>query len=328
MPLSNLLVHSQPVVSSSLPTLRLDRLEAKDETESGTLLQACTSHGFFYLDLSSVPQLLVTWRELLNVLEEYFAQPIDVKMQDSRNQDSQGYEPMGTVAGADLNRVDAYEAIKISRGELLNNNLELTTSIKERSELFIRYAKEAHRITIMILQRLSDALGLKGSERFEYYHRDDMPSLSTLGMMKYPKHEDILSNGVGHHHHTDLGTLTFLLSEQWGLQIIDPDKKGEGWAFVEPRVNHAVVNVGDTLRFMSGNKLASVVHRVKPVREKQHEDRYSIAYFLRMEDGANINYTDGTRTWSAKEWHDHKFDSFRNPLDLPDGIRTLTGYMV
>jgi isopenicillin N synthase-like dioxygenase len=142
-------------------------------------------------------------------------------------------------------------------------------------------------------------------------------------MLRYPKHDGI-TEGKGHNKHTDVGTLTFLLCKQWGLQILSPDTAS--WAFVEPREGHAVVNVGDSLRFVSGFRFASVVHRVTPLYDVQHEDRYSIAYFLRMADNATFRDQDG-KAWSAKDWHDFKFNIFRKPFDLPGGTRFLTGGM-
>lgn len=178
----------------------------------------------------------------------------------------------------------------------------------------------------MILSRLSSQLGLTGSSRFECYHTDPGPSLSTLGLLHYIKHEEgSTPTSVGHNKHTDVGSLTFLLAEQWGLQFLSPDTNR--WEFLEPRPGHAIINVGDSLRFPSGGELASVVHRVVPLRERQVEDRYSIAYFLRLNDDAS--FTDSTgRTWTAKGWHDFKFDVFKSPSTLDAKGQFLTGMMV
>jgi isopenicillin N synthase-like dioxygenase len=178
----------------------------------------------------------------------------------------------------------------------------------------------------MILSRLSTQLGLTGSSRFETYHADPGPSLSTLGLLRYPKHDEAtVPTNVGHNKHTDVGTLTFLLAAQWGLQFFSPMTKR--WEFIEPRHGHAIINVGDSLRFPSGGQLASVVHRVVPLRETQTEDRYSIAYFLRMNDDVRFNDTTGKK-WSAKEWHDFKFDVFKSPSTLDAKGQFLTGMMV
>ena len=177
----------------------------------------------------------------------------------------------------------------------------------------------------MILSRLSSQLGLTGSSRFESYHADPGPSLSTLGLLRYPKHDEATApTSVGHNKHTDVGSLTFLLAAQWGLQFLSPVTKR--WEFLEPRPGHAIINVGDSLRFPSGGELASVVHRVIPLQKTQDEDRYSIAYFLRMNDDVSINDLTGKK-WTAKEWHDFKFDVFKSPSTLDAKGQFLTGMM-
>ena len=82
---------SEDNVKASLPTINLRRLQAGDESEVNALLQACSGHGFFYLDMDGALELLQTWKELLNVSSSYFAQPLEYKMQDARNSDTQGW---------------------------------------------------------------------------------------------------------------------------------------------------------------------------------------------------------------------------------------------
>ncbi|KAL3426874.1 gibberellin 20-oxidase [Phlyctema vagabunda] len=177
----------------------------------------------------------------------------------------------------------------------------------------------------MILSRLSSQLSLTGAARFESDHVEPGPSLSTLVLLHYLKHDESTAlTNVGHLKHTDVSNLTFLLVEQWGLQFLNP--QSQQWEFLEPRPGHAIVNVGDFLRFKSGGELASIVHRVIPLREKQDEDRYSIAYFFRMND--DTRFTDPTgKSWTAKEWHDFKFDVFRSPSTLDSQGQFLTGMM-
>ena len=180
----------------------------------------------------------------------------------------------------------------------------------------------------MILSRLSSELGLTGASRFEAQHADPGPSLSTLGLLRYPKHEKGAAeapSNVGHNKHTDVGSLTFLLAAQWGLQYLSLTTKR--WEFIEPRPGHAIINVGDSLRFLSGGELASVVHRVVPLKKTQDEDRYSIAYFLRMNDGGVFSDTTG-KTWTSNEWHDFKFVVFKNPSVLDAKGQFLTGMMI
>lgn len=179
----------------------------------------------------------------------------------------------------------------------------------------------------MILSRLSSQLGLPDASRFEAAHADPGPSLSTVGLLRYPKHEKGMAapTNVGHNQHTDVGSLTFLLAAQWGLQYLSLTSRR--WEFIEPRAGHAIINVGDSLRFLSGGELASVVHRVVPLRQTQDEDRYSIAYFLRMNDGGSFSDTKGNK-WTATEWHDFKFGVFKNPSVLDANGQFLTGMMI
>ncbi|KAI0481849.1 gibberellin 20-oxidase [Xylaria cf. heliscus] len=319
------------VVSKSLPTIRLNLLRVEDVTESKNLLDACRTHGFFYLDLTSDPELCNLWKEMLGIMEHYFKQPLEVKMQDARGSDNFGYEPMGTEEGPNPRTRDGYESLKLSRREFLKGSSDLTTSVRSQEDYFFSFIKHAHGITLMILSHLSSQLGLTGTSRFEAHHADPGPSLSTLGLLRYPEHDKSVGNttaapsNVGHNKHTDVGSLTFLLAAQWGLQFLSLTTKR--WEFIEPRPGHAIINVGDSLRFLSGGELASVVHRVVPLKETQDEDRYSIAYFLRMNDGGVFSDTTG-RTWTADEWHDFKFGVFKNPSALDAKGQFLTGMMI
>jgi isopenicillin N synthase-like dioxygenase len=82
---------SEFIVSKSLPTIHLDLLRSEDATESTNLLDACRSHGFFYLDMTSDADLCKLWDDMLAIMAQYFHQPLDVKMQDARQSDNFGY---------------------------------------------------------------------------------------------------------------------------------------------------------------------------------------------------------------------------------------------
>ena len=180
-----------------------------------------------------------------------------------------------------------------------------------------------HNIAMVVLSRLSDALALEGGDRFESSHQNDKPSKSTLAMFRYPKQFG-KSDMVGHNKHTDLGTLTVLLCKQWGLQVLSPET--DTWGFVEPLPGHAIINVGDSLRFLSEKKLLSAVHRVVPRGAYQEENRSSIAYFLRPQDGTM--YRDSNEVMvSAESWHDTKFNTFRLNHDEQEKDSILCGGM-
>lgn len=129
---------------------------------------------------------------------------------------------------------------------------------------------------------------------------------------------------VGQNMHTDIGSLTLLFAQQWGLQVLCPSdtpcpETGEKfqWRFVEPRAGHAIINIGDTLRFLSGYKLRSALHRALPL---DTGDRYSVAYFLRPSDDAEFVDTEG-ETVSAFDWYAKKNETYEKPHELqPESI--------
>jgi len=68
------------------------------------------------------------------------------------------------------------------------------------------------------------------------------------------------------------------------------------------------------------------VHRVIPLKERQDEDRYSIVYLIRTNDDVSFNDSTG-KTWTAKEWHDLKYDVFTSPTTFDAKGQILTAMM-
>lgn len=135
---------------------------------------------------------------------------------------------------------------------------------------------------------------------------------------------DTADGEIGQNMHTDIGSLTLLFAQQWGLQVLCPTEArsqavnsgsvtdGMEWRFVEPRANHAIINVGDTLRFLSGNRLRSALHRALPL---DTGDRYSIAYFLRPSDDAQFEDSTGEKV-SAFDWYLKKNKTYEKPAEM------------
>jgi isopenicillin N synthase-like dioxygenase len=192
------------------------------------------------------------------------------------------------------------------RDDFINGNGSLPEGLNAHVDLFRRDLDCSHSVTMTILSCLSDLL--KPALRFEDYHRGNQASQSTMMYFRYAKQQHDRTAGVGHNMHTDLGTLTLLYCEQWGLQVYN--QADDTWAYVEPRPGRYVVNVGDALRFLSGNRLLSALHRVVPVPGHEAEYRYSTAYFLRPENEARFRTSENTFV-SALDWHDRKYDIFK-----------------
>lgn len=189
--------------------------------------------------------------------------------------------------------------------------------------IFDRFISGSRSITTEILASLSDVMGLDTEARFENSHRVDVPANCSLTLFCYPKSSKEDSR-FGQNKHTDNGTLTLLFADQPGLEMFSP--RSETWGRVLPKPNHAIINVGDTLRFLSGQKLRSAVHRVIPEFAPQQRQRLAIGYFLRAEDDKVFRDSEG-RWLTAREWHDHKYANYKASHRVQRTNSILTGGM-
>ena len=205
---------------------------------------------------------------------------------------------------------------------MVNKSSHLPEVVKENLTQFHRFLSLSYFIAQFLLSCLSDALNLEGTARLEQRHRTGEPSNTTVGFLHYFK--DSTNANAGIHKHTDIGSLTLLFTQQWGLQVLLPDSRS--WAFVQPKPGHVVVNVGDLLRFISGMRLKSCVHRVVPSIDDRRRDRYSIAYLLRPENAAKFEDNQGNRV-TAEGWWKEKLAIFSQGHEKQAVSSVLTGGM-
>lgn len=193
-------------------------------------------------------------------------------------------------------------------------------AIGEKLPLVTAFMADIHGYTDCILSTLSRGINL--GRDLKDCHRKDQPSSANMAMLKYlPWGSD--DNRIGNMAHTDMGTLTVVFSKVPGLQALLPG--AEGWSFIPPREGHAVVNVGDSLRFLSGGVLTSSLHRVVPPTGSVAKDKFSVIYFLRPEFDAKFTTHDG-KQMNSVEWHNQKYALFREAsLDASQHGAMLTG---
>ncbi|KAK6201981.1 hypothetical protein LQW54_009194 [Pestalotiopsis sp. IQ-011] len=298
-----------------METISFERLLSQEPAELERVVRCCETEGFFYLDLSGIDgrRYLEDQDKTLDLMHRFFESPLESKNQFGLISPHLGYEPVGSRTGVFADTKDGYEMIKVSRDEIQRSNPHLPDVMKNNPDIKILENGIAgcNIVTKTILSALSTGLGLSGAARFENSHRNDRPSTTTMAMMHYIPSDPTVAQKVGHQKHTDISSLTLLYSSQWGLQIRPP--RAREFGFVEPRPGCAVVNVGDSLRFASGHRMQSCIHRVVPFDPAEH--RYSIAYFLRAEDDTMFTDSEG-RYITAGQWHDEKFFAFTNPPEL------------
>lgn len=95
--------------------------------------------------------------------------------------------------------------------------------------------------------------------------------------------------------HRDAGSLTVLFNRLSGLQVT----QGGEWRWVPAKPECAVINVGEALANVTSNSLRAPLHRVMtPSVEEAIRVRYSVAYFLRPDDEADLTPWDGNQPFS------------------------------
>ncbi|KAM3497745.1 hypothetical protein MY10362_008915 [Beauveria mimosiformis] len=175
----------------------------------------------------------------------------------------------------------------------------------ETRRLRVRSVMEALHLTgQIILGAISAALNLPSESDLCLRHRTGHQSTSTFAMLRYPKLSANDAANAGRIAHTDEGTLTILFASDYGLQTLKASTRR--WEFVKPRTEHAVINVGDTLRFMSEERLKACLHRVVPLPGRTILERYSLAYFMRPEYDAPFTDSVG-RMRASIDWHVQKY---------------------
>lgn len=192
-------------------------------------------------------------------------------------------------------------------------------------DLFEKFQLSAHYVLKTMLTCLSDAAGLQGPQRYEALHPDELPSKSTLFFLHHPVSDALADKSArGHNAHTDVGSFTLLFTAQPGLQVLSP-QTGE-WEYVDAKPGHAIINVADTLRFVSKRRFRSAMHRVLPPGGKMSQDRYSTAYFLRAGDSIVFEGFNGEKV-TAEEWFLSKYASFNKPMQEQRMDSVATGGM-
>lgn len=110
--------------------------------------------------------------------------------------------------------------------------------------------------------------------------------------------------------HTDFGSITVLFNQLGGLQVLNPNS--HEWRYVKPEPGCAIINLGDAIVKLVGERLYSGVHRVVgPPGEQSNCPRHSVVYFSRPNGDVRLGSLFGpeeerANTPTADEWIAHR----------------------
>ncbi|PFH61438.1 hypothetical protein XA68_17342 [Ophiocordyceps unilateralis] len=262
--------------ASSVMTVDLGRLAARDSGEMEKLSQAAAFPGYFYLDLSSEEEdMAEQTRQMYAVADRYFDQPAEAKMRDVRK---------GQAASSDrgFKSCETDESFEMSTDEMRQGTLHLPAIMSEQENAVNKFHDRCHSASLVVLERLADAVGLPLGQ----HHRVEETSESGLKLISEPTVEraaDVVENK-----HCDSGTLTMLFYDDWGLHVCLSVERQQ-WTFVPPPPEGCVlVHGASTLSRLTGGKLSAPLHRVTQPFDGTAK-RFFLSYFLRPEHGLSVN---------------------------------------
>ncbi|KAI0418526.1 2OG-Fe(II) oxygenase family oxidoreductase [Xylaria grammica] len=323
---------------ADIALIKYDRLLQKDPEEVARLFSACADWGFFYLDLrgDGTKGYIQKVDDLFAASRAYFAQPLEEKLKDTSEDidiyNICGFKPMGPQgldSGNMHQKSNGSENLRVPASLVYQpdapSKLAFPVGMKSHETEFKGFIKESGAMARLILENLSDYLHLEGAQRFEAFHDASEPSTSSAVVQHYPTTNLPPNTSIGHFTHTDTGSITVLFNTEWGLQVHSPVTSE--WEYVPPRDGCAIINVGDTLKFLSGLRLRSSLHRVVPFVDgwsSESPSRYACIFFLRAADTAKFTDADGVE-WTAAQWLRRKFGSYRQPHEEQKKTTISTG---
>ncbi len=126
-----------------------------------------------------------------------------------------------------------------------------------------------------LLEAIAIYLGLDTDYFAEKIHHGN----SILRTIYYPPITSEPNSALRAEQHEDINLITLLVgASSGGLQV---QNLAKDWIAVIPEENEIAINVGDMLQRLTNNYLKSTTHRVvNPPKEKWHEERLSIPFFL------------------------------------------------
>ena len=281
----------------SLPTIFCHSLISNSSLEIRALFDACRSSGFFYLDMRSThPDFTSVVSEIYALSRQLFDLPINELLAYDVDTLSplklSGYKPLGRNRAGLAGGKDGFETYAIPKDGVLGldvSNWRQPALVDQYLGALRMYCEAITNAAQSILSALSIILDVPpGNLRLEDLHRStEVRSPDLVRLLKYHTLKpNERGEGVAHIAHTDLGSLTFLCTQQWGLQV---QHRTRGWEWVPPPLpGHVIVNLGDMLSLLTAGYLKSCLHRVVPVPGQEGEERYSFVYLLRAEGNAKL----------------------------------------
>ncbi|KAJ5907792.1 hypothetical protein N7495_000474 [Penicillium taxi] len=307
---------------ASLSTIKVSNLRDGSPSAANKVVRAAEQAGVFYLDFTDSKELPFTGiiRDVQTFSREIFQLGLDQKMEFD-------VDRLATLKTNGYTRSSRplIHKLMVGLGTSLSvpDNFPRPSIVDSHIVTLRDLTSWCHEIAQLIFQTLSKALDLPQEIALETLH-NPRTSHDIIRLLRYEKNTspDVLC--VPQAAHTDLGSLTFLFTDNPGLQTRARD--GNEWEYVIPKKNCAIVNLGDAMSMWTGGALQSVLHRVASMPGQGMNERYSFALLMRPTNTAPMCsllhevVPDGQLR--CEEWIKTKFKALRGKKD-GDSVRSM-----
>ncbi|KAK3708430.1 hypothetical protein LTR37_011526 [Vermiconidia calcicola] len=292
------------VPTADIYMVDFDQLSAGDEEEARKVFDASRGYGFFYLSNTHID-----FNFMFDVANETFRLPLDEKMKYEMGNTGRyfGYKMSGSNYVDNKGTPDQSEFYNVSKDDVMRNGqykddpLEHPEIIKRRRGELEEFMAQSHKVVLVVLRVLGEQLGL-GPDLLPELHKIDRVGGDQARVTHAPP---VSADTITLGEHTDFGSVTVLFNQLGGLQVINPESYE--WKYVKPEPDCAIINLGDALVKLVGDRLYSGVHRVVgPPGEQAQSPRHSVVYFARPNGHVKLrsllDEDDGEDAMTADDW--------------------------
>ncbi len=273
---------------TGIPVVDLSQYLQGDEQAKAAFVaalgKAFKEIGFVGVVNHGIPKELVN--KFYTESQAFFALPREAKKEYEKAEyaGQRGYTSFGKEHAKQSNVGDLKEFFQI--GQIVPAESDLigqypaNVSVKECPEFLatgIELYRQFEKSGAALLEAIAIFLGLEK----DYFVQHIVGGNSILRAIHYPPITDEPKSAIRAEEHEDINLITLLVGASAdGLQV---RPIGDEWVDVkaDPNSQAIVINVGDMLQRLTNNYLKSTTHRVvNPPRERWHEPRLSIPFFL------------------------------------------------
>jgi isopenicillin N synthase-like dioxygenase len=273
---------------SEIPVVDLGPLVAgrDDPRTIAALGTACSDVGFIYVTNHGVPRQLVAL--LAAQAAEFFARPMDEKMQIVLDRRMRGYLPLNYrsyegEARAGTSHQEGFwvgHERELNPENLLDGPNQWPEDQPELKPAMLDYFAAVERLSLTLQRGFALALGLAP----DFFAPIFEQPMSRLKLNHYPPQDaPEADNDIGVVPHADSGGFTILWQDDnGGLEI---QSKNGDWVGAPPLPDSFVINLGNVMQIWTDGRFSSTPHRVI---NRGGRDRYSIPLFVNPDHRAAI----------------------------------------